>query len=284
MHPSPTSRRGMTIAITSGKGGVGKTSLTINLATALASMGHCVGILDADLGLGNVDVMLGLTPRMHLGAVIAGDKSVAEILADVSHGIRVAAAGSGIPSLRSLTSEQKKRLVDGIDRMAAGLDFLLLDTAPGICDDVLEIAALTDRTIVVTSCEPTAIVDAYAMIKLLWSVSPDQEIGLVINQVPDGAVAQLVFRQLDETIRRFLGRSSTYDGHVDRDPNVSRAIIKQGALVTLLPESPASRCYRTIAHRIASLPVNPPRADDLGPRHGTITPEEFERMEAPRCA
>jgi flagellar biosynthesis protein FlhG len=274
----------MTIAVTSGKGGVGKTSLTVNLAAALASMGHRVGIVDADLGLGNVDVMLGLTPRMHLGAVIAGDKSVAEILADGSHGIRVAAAGSGIPSLRSLTSAQKKRLVDGIDTMAAGLDFLLLDTAPGICDDVLEIAGLTNRTIVVTSCEPTAIVDAYAMIKLLWSKSPDQEIGLVINEVTDGAVAQLVFRQLDETMRRFLGRSGKYDGHVDRDPNVSRAIIKQGPLVILLPESPASRCYRRIAHRIASLPVDPPSADDLGARRGAITPEEFERMEAPRCA
>src|SRR5262249_61023992 len=106
------------------------------------------------------------------------------------------------------------------------------------------------------SGQPTSIVDAYAMIKLLWSASPDQEIGLVINGAPDGAVSQLVFRQLDETIRRFLGRSCEYDGHVDRDPNVSRSIVKQGALVALLPESPASPCYPRIPHPTPPFPLN----------------------------
>src|SRR5437762_277194 len=158
----PTARRGAIIAITSGKGGVGKTNVVINLATSLARLGHRVGILDADFGLGNIDVMLGLTPVLHLGHFLTGERRFDEIIVEGPLGIRIIPAGTGIRALTALTSDQWQRLAGIIKQVSEGLDFLLIDTAAGISDNVIELLLMADRVLVVTSFEPTAVVDAYA--------------------------------------------------------------------------------------------------------------------------
>jgi flagellar biosynthesis protein FlhG len=278
--------RGATVAITSGKGGVGKTSLTVNLAAALARLGHQVGILDADLGLGNIDVMLGLTPGAHVGSVLGGDCALDEVMVDGPDGIRVIPAGSGIPALTALTPIQWARLTDTVQNASAALDFLLLDTSPGINDTVLDLVRLADRVIVVTSYEPTAIVDAYAMVKLLVTADDRREIGVVVNAARDAAEGQLVFRQLDVAAKRFLGRGIRYYGYIARDPNVSDAVIDQRPLVNHLPDSPASRCFRTLALRVANWPSRGPAlgASKAVPPPPIVAPIDFESAEAPRCA
>jgi len=272
------------VAITSGKGGVGKTSLTINLAVALARIGRRVGILDADLGLGNVDVMLGLAPSEHLGAVVSGELTVDEIGVEGPDGIRVVPAGSGIPALTALSSSQRARLSDAVQSLGDTLDFLLVDTAPGIADNVLDVIKLADRVIVVTSNEPTAIVDAYAMVKVLLTGSSDREIGILVNGARDGDEAQNVFRQLDAAVRRFLRRPIRYYGFVERDPAVSEAVVSQAPLVTCQPDAPASRSFRRLALRVANWPSRGPAVTARQTPPAAAATLTAEEEEAPRCA
>jgi flagellar biosynthesis protein FlhG len=243
-------RRGTIIAITSGKGGVGKTNVVINLAASLARLGHRVGILDADFGLGNIDVMLGLTPTLHLGHFLTGERELEEIMVEGPLGIRIIPAGTGIRALTALTAEQWKRLETIIRRASVGLDFLLIDTAAGISDNVVELLLIAERVIVITSFEPTAVVDAYAMVKILTAANPKKEIGLVVNAARDADEAALVFRQLDIASTRFLNRGLRYYGFVVQDPAVREAVMVHRPIVDHLPQSPASRCFRILASRM----------------------------------
>jgi flagellar biosynthesis protein FlhG len=240
------------IAITSGKGGVGKTSLTINLAVAMARLGHRVGILDADFSLGNVDVLLGLTPEHHLGAVLAGTMNVRDVTLEGPGGIRVIPAGSGVRSLTALDELQWARLVAAIDQTAQDLDFLLVDTASGITDNVLDVAALADYVLVVTSYDPAAVVDAYAVIKLMTAADAEKPIGVVVNTAADAEEGGVVFNQIALAAERFLGRSLRYDGHVLEDGTVKRHGYAQQPHVGAEGAGPASRCIRRLACRLAA--------------------------------
>src|SRR5262245_56186042 len=160
----PQAKRGTIITITSGKGGVGKTNVVINLAVSLARLGHKVGVVDADFGLGNIDVMLGIAPPYHLGHFLSGEKTFDEITVDGPLGIKVIPAGSGIQSLTALGADQWKRFSGLLRRISRQFDFLLLDTAAGISNNVIELLLLAERVVVVTSFEPAAVVDAYAVI------------------------------------------------------------------------------------------------------------------------
>lgn len=278
-------RRAAILAITSGKGGVGKTSLTVNVAAALARSGHRVGVLDADLGLGNVDVMLGLTPGSHLGDVLGGEKTLAEIIVQGPDGIQVIPAGNGIRALTSLNSPQWERLAAVVDEASRELDFLLLDTAPGVSDNVIGLTGLTDRVMVVTSYEPTAIVDAYAAIKLLMAADPQREVGVVVNAVRDADQGELVFRQLSTAATRFLGVKLRYYGFVIRDGAVGDSVLEQRPVVSRTPDAPASRCFRRLALRVANwsrVPATP--RPSMPVAMAPFSPEDFARLEAPRCA
>jgi flagellar biosynthesis protein FlhG len=270
---SSHTRSGLAVAVTSGKGGVGKTSITVNLALALAALGHTVGVLDADFGLGNLDVMLGLTPGAHVGDVLAGDKSWREVVVPGPSGIQIIPAGSGIRGLTALSPSHWSRIADVIVSASAAFDFLLIDTAPGIGDNVLELVRLADRVLVVTSFEPTAVVDAYAMTKLLVTADRTRDLGIVVNTARTQSDAQAVFRQLDAAARRFLKRDLKYCGCIVHDQHVADAVIAQRPVLTTKPASPASLGFRRLAMNVASW-----RPD------GPIARAEFERMEAPRCA
>ena len=246
-------RRGTTIAITSGKGGVGKTSVVINLATSLARLGHRVGIVDADFGLGNIDVMLGLTPTHHLGHVLNGDRTLDDVVVNGPLGIKILPAGTGLRDLTALKTRQWQRMGHAIRRIAADLDFLLIDTAAGISDNVIELLLMAERVLVVTSFEPTAVVDAYAVMKILTNADRKKELGLVVNAAKDAAEAGLIFRQLDTATSRFLKRGLRFYGFIVHDPSVRDAVLGQRPVVEQVPQAPASRCFRILASRLAGL-------------------------------
>jgi flagellar biosynthesis protein FlhG len=241
------------IAVTSGKGGVGKTNVVVNLAVALARLGHRVGILDADFGLGNVDVLLGLTPDAHVGHLLSGEKALNDIVLQGPLGVRIVPASSGLQSLTALTPAQRGRLNEALDTLRRELDFLLIDTASGVSDNVMEMLLLAARVVVVTSLEPCAVVDAYATAKILSASAPDKEIGVVVNSVRDGHEAALAFKQLDTAATRFLGRRLRYYGFIAADPAVRESVVVQRAIVDHLPQAPASRCFRILASRMAGL-------------------------------
>ena len=241
------------LAVTSGKGGVGKTNVTVNVALSLARLGYRVGLIDADFGLGNVDVMLGLTPENHLGHLLAGEKTLAEIVIRGPLGVEVIPASSGLQSITSMSSAQRTVLRDALHAFASRLDFLLIDTAAGISDNVVETLRLAERVAIVTSLEPSAVVDAYATAKILTHASPQTEIGVIVNSVRDGDEAGLAFRQLDIAASRFLGRSLRYYGFVAEDRAVRDSVLAQRAVVEHLPQAAASRCFRILASRLAGL-------------------------------
>jgi flagellar biosynthesis protein FlhG len=284
MTQSKSRPSGTILAVTSGKGGVGKTNVVINLAASLARLGHRVGIIDADFGLGNVDVLLGLTPTYHIGHVLTGEKTVADIMLPGPDGVRIVPAGSGIRELTALNSVQWRRFQTVLQSVSADLDFLLIDTAAGVSDNVVELLQLAQRVLVVTSFDPAAIVDAYALIKILTTSSNKKfDIGVVVNATRDGEEASLVFRQLDVAATKFLDRTLRFDGYVVHDPAVREAVIGQRPIVDHLPQSPASRCFRILASRVAgqtpdggaSLRTPPPARVMSGPSLG---------LEASRCA
>ena len=250
----PRRRTGaVAIAITSGKGGVGKTSVVVNLAVALARLQYRVAILDADFGLGNVDVLLGLTPEFHLGHLLAGQKTIRDIMVAGPLGVQIIPASSGLRELTALTAPQWTRLNDACETLAADLDFLIIDTAPGISGNVIDLLTGSARVVVVTSLDPSAVVDAYAVVKILTGTDAHKPIGLLVNGAHGDADARTIFRQLDVAAQRFLGRTLRYDGFITRDPGVREAVLAQRPVVDHLPQAPASRCFRALASRMANL-------------------------------
>lgn len=246
-------RAATVMAIASGKGGVGKTNVAVNLAVALARLRHRVGLLDADFGLGNVDVLLGLAPERHIGHLLAGEATLHDITIDGPGGVQILPASSGLQTLTALTAAQRIVLSAAFDSVCSRLDYLLIDTASGISDNVIETMLLAGRVILVTSVEPAAIVDAYATAKVLSTMSPRTEIGIVVNSVRNAEEATLAFRQLDVAANRFLNRSLNYYGYISEDPAVRDAVVSQRAIVEHMPQSPASRCFRILASRVAAL-------------------------------
>lgn len=246
------------IAVTSGKGGVGKTSVVVNLAAALAGRGYRVGILDADFGLGSVDVMLGLAPPHHLGHYLNGDVRLEDVLVEGPLGIKILSASSGLRELTVLTASQRRRVGTAIRQFGADLDYLFIDTGAGISDNVVELLRMADRTIVVTSYDPAAIVDAYAVIKILTTVAPKQDVGILVSAARDAEEAGLVFKQLDLASTRFMQRSLRYFGAVVFDPALREALLVQRPIVDHQPQAPASRCFRILASRLAGTAPNGP--------------------------
>ncbi len=273
----------VTIAVTSGKGGVGKTNVAINLAVALARLRNRVAILDADFGLGNVDVLLGLAPPSHLGHMLAGEKEIEDIIVEGPLGVQIIPASSGLRELASLRPDQWIRLNESLERVCRKVDFLLVDTAAGVSDNVVHLLVGAQRVIVVTSLEPTAMVDAYAVIKILWSADPSKEIAVLVNGARDAEEGELVFRQLDVAATRFLGRELRYYGHVPFDPAVREAILVQRPIVDHRPQSPASRCFRMLASRIVGLGPGDGRGLQLVPP-GPRTVPGGGGVEVQRCA
>ena len=224
-----------------------------------------------------MDVVLGLAPAFHLGHLLAGEKQLHEIIVQGPVGVQIIPASSGLRDLTALTAEQWRRLAEALETLSHEVDFLLIDTAAGISDNVIDLLNGLNRVLVVTSLEPTAIVDAYAVLKILSATGPDKEIGILVNGARDGDEADLVFKQLEVAAARFLRCRPSYYGHVTHDPAVRDAVLAQRTIVDHHPQSAASRCYRVLASRMSSLApaggaclklVRPPMANAADPTEG----------------
>jgi flagellar biosynthesis protein FlhG len=257
-------KRTKIVAVTSGKGGVGKTNVVANLALGLSEMGKKVVVLDADFGLANIDVLLGLAPRFHLGHVLFGNKTLTEIMVQGPNGIRIIPASSGLQRLSELTLAQRNFLVESFANLDSDTDFFLIDTAAGISRNVIHFLLSSEEVIVVSAPEPTAIVDAYAVIKIILMEDPAKSIRVLINSVETELEAREVFRQINSVVKRFLNRDVAYLGHVERDPHVTQAVRSQVLVSSRFPDAPASRCFRNLAVSVVenddSAPSNNPFA------------------------
>ena len=241
---------GLSIAVTSGKGGVGKTNITANLAIQLSRQGHKVIILDSDFSLANIDVLLGITPRWNMSHVFAEQKTLEEILIEGPYGIQIIPASSGLTELAQLNEEQIDLLLEQLPSVESKCDYFFIDTAAGIADQVLSLVCSADMVMVVTTPEPTAYTDAYAMIKVVGARNPDANIGVLINMAQNHREAQQASKNMVALSKQFLHISVNNYGYILRDPEVSNAIRHQEAFSIKNPHSLASRGIRDLAQAV----------------------------------
>jgi flagellar biosynthesis protein FlhG len=239
------------IAITSGKGGVGKTNIVANLGYAFSMLGKKVLILDADIGLGNLDVLLGLAPRYNLSHVIMGQKSIKEIIISGPGKMKILPASSGIQELTSLSQDQKIKLLAQIDELIDSVDILFIDTAAGISSNVMDFSVTAHEIIVVVSPEPTSITDAYALMKVLSLKYSEKCCYLLTNLVANAQEGKEVFRQLNLVANKFLDINVDYLGSVVFDEKVTNCVKHQKIVSELYPDTLASRCYNELVQKIA---------------------------------
>jgi flagellar biosynthesis protein FlhG len=242
------------ITISSGKGGVGKTNVVANLAIALAKMGKKVMLLDANLGLGNLDVLLGLAPEYNFAHVLRGEKKIDEIIIKGPAGISIIPAASGLQELTTLSAEQKINLFSQLEGMDEKVDIMLIDTAAGISQNVLFFNIVASEIIIIASPEPTSIVDAYALIKVLHNKHGEKKFRLLVNQAKDNREGLDVYRNVSTVADKFLNISIDYMGYIPYDENVRKAVREQRAVIELFPTSKASKSFQEMGKIIDAFP------------------------------
>jgi flagellar biosynthesis protein FlhG len=251
------------LAVASGKGGVGKTHIVINLAISLARMGRRVAILDADFGLGNVDIFLGITPEKNLLHVLNGTSKLEDILIDGPGGVKIIPSGAGLHTFSHLNSKQRAKLFRSLNGFLEDTEFMIIDTAAGVSDNVLKMLVTAQEVLLVTSPEPASRIYAYALLKVLDGMDPEKPVFLIANAVDDADAALQIYEQLNETAMKFLGRSIFFLGHILKDESVPEAIRLQKPMVELFPDGKATRCIERIAHDICRYSVFAPFESSL---------------------
>jgi len=237
------------IAITSGKGGVGKSNIAGNLAIACQRLGKKVLILDADLGLANIDIIFGLNPKHNIGEVIRGEKELSDIIITGPEGVAVMPASSGVQELAHLTRGQKINLLNEFDTLNSRFDILLIDTGAGISSNVIYFNLAAQERIIVVTPEPTSITDAYALIKVMFRQHATKSFLLLINMVKDGKEAKAVYRNLSTVVARFMGGISIdYAGFIPWDRCLQESVSRRNPVVCCYPESSSSRSFKQLAH------------------------------------
>ena len=249
------------ISVTSGKGGVGKTNISANLAYLLSRRNKKTLVLDADAGLANIDVILGINSQYNLYHVLKGEKSLSETVIDGPGGIKILPSASGIPEMTDLSRGQKLTLIDELNAFNEDLDFMIIDTGAGISSNVMYFNMAAKEIIVVTSPEPTALTDAYALIKVLYQRHAKKRFRLIVNMVRNPSEAKEIYERLSQATDHFLNLTIEYLGYVLLDEKVKDAIRQQKALAEVYPNSPATKCLAKIADKLCS---EAQEADDKG--------------------
>ena len=242
-------KRTKTIAITSGKGGVGKTSISVSLSIALAKGGSSVTLLDADLGLANINVILGIIPKYNLYHVIKGKKKLKDIVIDVPEGIKIIAGASGFHQLANLETKQRNEFIGAIAELDSD-DYMIVDTGAGVSQNVLSFVFAADEVIVITTPEPTAITDAYGIIKSIAAQAPDKIIKIIVNRVQSVSEGKRVAQRVINIAGQFLNIKVENLGFIFDDIYVPKSVRNQKPFVISYPKSKASGCVSIIADRI----------------------------------
>lgn len=243
------------IAVTSGKGGVGKTNISVNLAVALASSGNKVMLLDADLGLANVDVLLGLRADYTLQHVISGQRSLEEILIEGPFGLKIVPGSSGVAGMADLTSTQHAGLIHAFGELSFPVETLLIDTAAGISDGVISLTKAAQEVLVVVCDEPASITDAYAMIKLLNREHGMHRFRVVANMALSAREGHDLYKKLVRVADRFLDVTLDFMGAIPYDEYLRKAIQRQRAVVDAYPRSKSAVAFKNLAQKTESWPA-----------------------------
>jgi len=252
------------ISVTSGKGGVGKTSVVANLALALCRMSKRVLILDADLGLANMDIMLGLNPRYSISHVLKGEKRLEEVMVSAPGGFTLIPAASGVQELTELDDSQRLFLLSELDLLQDMFDVLLIDTGAGISSNVMYFNfAATEKVVIVTN-EPTSLTDAYALIKILTHKYQQKRFKVLVNSARSAAEADRIYRHLGLVVDQFLGSPSLdYLGWIPYDKLVPMAIRQQQMVLQRYPDTPASKSFVEVAERLMKSEEGSPFEGDI---------------------
>jgi flagellar biosynthesis protein FlhG len=239
------------ITVTSGKGGVGKSSISVNLAIALSRLGHRVIILDADFGLANVEVMLGIRPQYNLADLMFRGKNLSDIITVGPENIGFISGGSGIQELTNLTRDQIVYLIQKLVELDEKADIIMVDTGAGIADSVLEFVAASSEVLLVATPEPTSITDAYALLKTLNRKTDvtlqDTVIKMVANRIDSYEDGKELYDKLSLVVNKFLNLKLEYLGALPQDPSVSKAVMKQKPAIALYPNSQFSKTLTSFA-------------------------------------
>ncbi|MDI6799708.1 MAG: MinD/ParA family protein [Actinomycetota bacterium] len=259
----PVRSKSRVIAITSGKGGVGKTNIAINLAIALSGRGKKVLLLDADLGLANIDVLLDLTPKYNLKHLVASEKRLADIILEGPGGIRIIPGASGIMELTELSDEERAKLILKFVDIEDESDITLIDTGAGISKNVLDFIMAAGEAVVVTTPEPTAITDAYGLIKVVSERDFDVDVGLIVNMVSGEAEGKEVFDRISLVAKQFLNKRVDSLGYIFKDVAVTKAVRMQRPWLIESPTSHASRSLLRVADLFARSDSAHPKGEGL---------------------
>jgi len=243
------------IAVTGGKGGVGKTNVTLNMAVSLAKTGKRVMVLDADLGLANVDVLLGIRVTKNLSHVLSGESTLDEVIVKGPEGVMIIPATSGTQSMVELTDVEHAGLIQAFSSLQTPIDVLLIDTAAGISNMVVSFAQAAQDVLMVVCDEPTSITDAYALIKILSKQNGVYRFKIVANMVRSLREGQDLFTKLTRVTDRFLDASLELVACIPFDGNVRQAVRKQKTVVDAFPKTPASLAFKALANRAEEWPI-----------------------------
>lgn len=235
------------IAVTSGKGGVGKTNLTVNLAIALKEEGQRVIVIDADLGMANVDVVLGSLSKYHLLHLLDPDITLKDVLINGPYGVNYISGGSGIEKAKDFTADEREMLMNKLAGCGELADIILVDTGAGLGQNVMSFILAADEVLLVTTPEPTALTDAYAVMKAYSAHATNKNLKVVVNRVYDESESEDVITKLNQTSKKFLKMPITSAGYIFEDRKVSGAVRKQKPFVATEPDSLAAKCVKAMA-------------------------------------
>jgi len=249
-------RKTRIVTVTSGKGGVGKTNVSVNMALAYARLGKKVVVMDADLGLANVNVMLNMIPKYNLYHVIRKQKTMKEIMVETEYGISIVAGASGFSKIANLTEEERQNFIEELDTLS-NADIIIIDTSAGVSSNVLDFIAAADDAVIITTPEPTAITDAYGIIKIIAAEIDNLNMGLklVVNRVKTVAEAKKVSDRMTTIAGQFLNLKVDYLGFIYDDATVSQAVLRQKPFMVIDPKCKASICVQHIVSRMEKTSV-----------------------------
>lgn len=247
---SPPVRRAQTLAVTSGKGGVGKSTVSVNLAVELARLGRKVVLLDADLGTANIDVLCNVMPTATLAHVVAGRREIEDTVVHAPGGFGLIAGASGLSQMAALSEYERSRLIEQFRRLEEAYDVLLIDTGAGVGPNVLGFLLAAQQILVVTTPDPTSITDAYAVIKTAHRQRADLDVRLLVNMVGDHDEARQVYHRIANVCRKFLNLGVSYAGHMPYAPGVRASVRSRRPFVIEDRTTPAAMCMNALAHRL----------------------------------